>query len=133
MPHDVFISYSSKDKGVADALCAALEAQGIVCWIAPRNIAYGSEYGEAIVDGINESRIMVLVFSSNANTSPHIKREVDRAVSKGLTIMPIRIEDVAPTRALEYYISPVHWLDAFTPPFEAHFRGLAEKIHAVLS
>src|SRR5262245_53335177 len=132
MAHDVFISYSSKDKTVADALCGALESQGIPCWIAPRNIAYGSDYGEAIVDGINESRVMVLVFSSNANTSPHIKREVDRAVSKSLTIIPIRIEDVAPTRALEYYISPVHWLDAVTPPLEPHLEALADKIHALL-
>ena len=132
MPHDVFISYSSKDKGVADGLCAALESQGIACWIAPRNIAYGSDYGEAIVDGINESRVMVLVFSSHANTSPHIKREVDRAVSKDLTIIPIRIENVAPTRALEYYISPVHWLDAVAPPLEPHFHALGGKIRVLL-
>ncbi len=82
MAHDVFISYSSKDQTAADALCATLEAHGIPCWIATRNITYGSDYGEAIVDGIHESRVMVLVFSSHANTSPHIKREVDRAVSK---------------------------------------------------
>jgi osmotically-inducible protein OsmY len=132
MAHDVFISYSSKDKAAADALCGTLEGRGIPCWIAPRNIAYGSDYGEAIVDGINESRVMVLVFSSNANTSPHIKREVDRAVSKSLTIIPIRIEDVAPTRALEYYISPVHWLDAVTPPLEPHLEALADKIHVLL-
>jgi osmotically-inducible protein OsmY len=133
MAHDVFISYSSKDKAAADALCATLEAHGIPCWIAPRNIAYGSDYGEAIVDGINESRVMVLVFSSHANTSPHIKREVDRAVSKSLTIIPIRIEDVAPTRALEYYISPVHWLDAVAPPLEPHLEALAGKIQILLA
>jgi hypothetical protein len=133
MAHDVFISYSSKDKIAADALCATLEAHGIPCWIAPRNISYGSDYGEAIVDGINESRVMVLVFSSHANTSPHIKREVDRAVSKSLTIIPIRIEDVAPTRALEYYISPVHWLDAVAPPLEPHLEALAGKIQILLS
>jgi TIR domain len=67
MAHDVFISYSSKDKTAADARCATLESHGIPCWIAPRNIAYGSDYSEAIVDGINESRVMVLVFSSHAN------------------------------------------------------------------
>jgi len=133
MAHDVFISYSSKDKTAADALCATLEAHGIPCWITPRNISYGSDYGEAIVDGINESRVMVLVFSSHANTSPHIKREVDRAVSKSLTIIPIRIEDVAPTRALEYYISPVHWLDAVAPPLEPHLEALAGKIQILLS
>lgn len=76
---------------------------------------------------------MVLVFSSHANTSPHIKREVDRAVSKSLTIIPIRIEDVAPTRALEYYISPVHWLDAVAPTLEPHLEALAEKIQILLA
>ena len=76
---------------------------------------------------------MVLVFSSHANTSPHIKREVDRAVSKSLTIIPIRIEDVAPTRALEYYISPVHWLDAVVPPLEPHLEALAGKILILLA
>ncbi len=132
MAHDVFISYASKDKPAADALCATLEANSIRCWIAPRDITYGADWGEAIVDAISGSRAMVLVFSSSANGSPHIKREVDRAVSKGITIIPIRIEDVAPARALEYYISPVHWLDALTPPMERHFAALAEKIRALL-
>ena len=90
MAHDVFISFASKDKPTADAVCATLEARGIRCWIAPRDISYGAEWGEAVVEGISASRVMVLVFSSNANESPHIKREVDRAVTKGLTIIPDR-------------------------------------------
>jgi hypothetical protein len=133
MAHDVFISYASKDKPTADAVCAKLEARGIRCWIAPRDIMYGADWGEAIVDAISESRVMVLVFSSNANQSPHIKREVDRAVTKGVTIMPIRIEDVVPARALEYYISPVHWLDALTPPLEIHLKSLADKVEVLLA
>ena len=51
MAHDVFISYSTKDKPTADAACAALEAKGIRCWIAPRDILPGSDWGEAIIDG----------------------------------------------------------------------------------
>ena len=34
MAHDVFISYSTKDKVIADAICANLENRGIRCWIA---------------------------------------------------------------------------------------------------
>lgn len=36
MAHDVFISYSSKDKTAADATCAVLEGCGVRCWMAPR-------------------------------------------------------------------------------------------------
>src|SRR5581483_7656777 len=115
MAHDVFISYSSKDKPAADATCAVLESKGIRCWIAPRDIAPGSDWGEVIVDAIHASRAVVLVFSENANLSNQIKREVERAVNAGLPVIPLRIENVMPARSLEYFLSTPHWLDAFTP------------------
>src|SRR5580765_2948442 len=71
MAHDVFVSYSTHDKPTADAVVARLEAARLRCWIAPRDILPGMEWGEAIIDGIHRSRIMVLVFSSSANASPH--------------------------------------------------------------
>ena len=80
MTFDVFISYSSKDKAVADATCAGLEAAGIRCWIAPRDIIPGSEYGAVLIEAIDNCRALVLVFSSNANASPQVHREVERAV-----------------------------------------------------
>jgi hypothetical protein len=132
MAHDVFISYASQDKPAADAACATLEAHGIRCWIAPRDILAGTGWGEAIVNAIHQSQVMVLVFSSHANESPHIRREVDRAVTKGVPIIPVRIEDVVPVKALEYYMSSVHWLDALTPPLEAHLNLLADKVHVLL-
>ena len=133
MAHDVFVSYSSRDKPTADAVVARLEAAKLRCWIAPRDILPGMEWGEAIIDGINRSRLMVLVFSSNANASPQIRREVERAVNKSLPIIPFRIEDVFPSRSLEYFLSSPHWLDALTPPVEAHIQKLSESIKTLLA
>jgi TIR domain len=132
MSHDVFISYSSLDKAAADATCAALERSGIRCWIAPRDIIPGKEWGDAIIEAIHAARVLVLIFSANANTSPQIRREVERAVHKGLPIIPLRIEDIAPTHSLEYFIGTVHWLDALTPPFEAHLRRLSDSVKALV-
>jgi hypothetical protein len=132
MPYDAFISYSTQDKVTADAACATLEASGIRCWIAPRDIVPGAEWGEAIILAINQCRVMILIFSANANESPQIRREVERAVSKGLPIIPVRIQDIAPTRSLEYFIGTVHWLDALTPPLEAHLRRLAGTVKSLL-
>jgi TIR domain len=129
---DVFVSYASKDKTVADAVCARLEAVGIRCWIAPRDIVAGRSYGEAIIEAIHETKVMVLVFSSNANASGHIPKEVERAVSKGVPILPFRIEDVAPGKSLDYFIGSVHWLDAMTPPMEKHLDALAATVHKLL-
>ncbi len=133
MAHDVFVSHSSKDKPTADAVCAMLESQGIRCWVAPRDITPGMDWGEAIVEAVKGARVMVLVFSASANGSPQIKREVERAVNKGIPVIPLRIEDVAPTASLEYFISTPHWLDAFTPPLETHLRYLAQIIQQIVS
>src|ERR1700734_2602618 len=132
MSHDVFISYSSKDKNAANAVCAVLERNGIRCWIAPRDVTPGMVWGSVIVGAINGAKIMVLVFSGAANTSPQIEREVERAISKGIPVIPFRIEDVQPSDSLEYFISASHWLDAFTDPLEQHLEKLANVVRQIL-
>jgi hypothetical protein len=131
--HDVFVSYSHHDKAQADAVCATLEAKGIRCWIAPRDVVPGQEWGAAIVDAIQSSRVMVLVFSSHANTSPQIRREVQLAVSAEAVLIPFRIEDVAPAQSLEYFLGTPHWLDALTPPLEVHLERLATAVAGFLN
>lgn len=133
MSHDVFISHSSMDKPTADAICAALESSKISCWIAPRDIVPGSNWGEAIIDAINGSRLMVFVFSSHSNHSSQVMREIERAVHHGLPIIPIRIEDVRPSKALEYFLSVPHWLDALTPPLQAHLSKLKPTVQSLLA
>ena len=133
MPYDVFVSYAHQDKSTADAVCAMLEQQGIRCWIAPRDIEPGADWGAAVINAIKSCRAVVLVFSAAANTSPQILREVERAVHLGVPIIPVRLEDVMPEGALEYHLGTVHWLDAMTPPLEAHLRRLADALHLLLN
>src|SRR5579862_9484804 len=132
MAHDVFISYATEDKRVADAVCAAVDARGFRCWMAPRDVTPGMPYGEAIVEAIQRSRVMVVVFSSHANTSVNIRKEVERAASRGMAILPLRIEDVPPAKALDYFLGSLRWLDALTPPLEPHLEKLADAIAKTL-
>src|SRR5579862_6578630 len=105
MGFDVFVSYSARDKTAANAVVATLEQGGIRCWAAPRDILPGEKWAEAILRGINNARLMLLVFSSHANASEQIQREIERAVHRGLPILPLRIENVPPSGALEYFLS----------------------------
>lgn len=130
--HDVFISYAQQDKPIADAVCAKLESRNIRCWIAPRDVPPGSDFPEAIIDGIEGGRVIVLIFSSHANNSPHVIRELTNAVNKGRIIIPFRIEDVVPSKSMEYLISVPHWLDAVTPPLEHHIEVLAKTIECII-
>ena len=132
MAHDVYISYSHVDKAAADAACATLERAGVRCWIAPRDITPGDEWSAAIIKAIDQCRAMVLIFSQNANNSRQIRREVERAITVGIPLVPVRIEDVVPTESLAYFMGTVHWLDAMTPPFENHLVKLADSLKALL-
>jgi tetratricopeptide (TPR) repeat protein len=88
----VFISHSSKDKSIADAICNQLESAGIRCWIAPRNIEVGSDWTRGIMQGLAECQVFVLVFTADANVSEHVGREVAKAFSLGSAVIPFRVE-----------------------------------------
>lgn len=133
MAHDVFISYSADDKPIAEKMCATLESNGLRCWMAPRDILPGMDWGGSIIDAIAGTRVMVLVLSSNSNTSPQVRREVERAVNKDVIVIPFRIEDVRLSKSLEYQLSSTHWMDAITPPVEDHLQTLAERVRQILS
>lgn len=107
----VFLSHSSIDADVANGLCQELEKNGIGCFLAPRDIRSGHEYAEEIIYGIDRSDAMILVLSNNSNQSPHVLREVERAVSKNIPIIVYRIEDVILTKSMEYFLMSHQWLN----------------------
>jgi hypothetical protein len=130
--HQVFISYSKPDQAVARDLCSYLEAEGIFCWIAPRDVIPGSNFPGSIIDAIDESKVVVLIFSKSSDNSPHVIRELTRAVTRNLLILPCRIEDILPTKNMDYLINIAHWFDAFPPPVQQYFCTLAQTIRTHL-
>jgi hypothetical protein len=130
---DVFLSHSAEDKRIADAACHFLESAGFRCWIAPRDVPAGSNWGASIVRAIETSRVMVLIFSASSNASPQVLREVERAVNKGVPILPVRVADVVPSKDLEYDISTQHWLDELTPPIEERLKEVVRAVQALLA
>jgi len=132
MGHDVFLSYAKSDKQLADAVCAGLEARGARCWHAPRDIVHGTTWSGAIVEAIGAARVMVIILSSDSNSSNHVLNEVERAVHAKLHVIPFRVEDVQPSKDLELFLSSPHWLDALAPPVERHVEELARTVAMVL-
>jgi hypothetical protein len=132
MAFDVFISHSSTDKATADTVCDFLESKGLQCWIAPRDILPGEEWGDSILRGINACPIMLLIFSRSANDSGPVRSEVDRAVNARKVLIPFRIENVPPTGAMEFHIGRRHWLDAYTPGMDRHLELLIRAVRDAL-
>lgn len=129
---DVFICHSSEDKSIAYAACAVLERNRIRCWIAPRDVTPGKEWGDEITMAIERSKVLLVIFSSNANNSTFVRQEVTSAISKGLCVLPFRVQDVKPKGALDLALGNTHWLDGFSPPLEQHLERLARSIKGLL-
>ena len=123
MAHDIFISYSTKDKQAADAICHTLESNGLRCWIAPRNIRGGEEYAKEIMDGLEAAKIVVLVFSKNSQNSPFVTNEIANAFEKNKPIISYKIDETLPEKKMGYYLKNKHWLDAY-PDYESLFKTL---------
>ena len=132
MAHDVFISHARKDEKIADAICEKLEFAEMTCCIAPRDISPGGDWTEATRKAIRSSRAIVLVFSENANASPHIEREIAHAFYTGRTIIPFRLAETLPRRDFLFYLGDVRWFDAFGPDPEQHLEALTAHIQGLL-
>ena len=128
MSHDIFISYSSKDKQTADAICHVLEENKLKCWIAPRNIIAGMNYAEQIMTGIKKSKIVVLVFSKNSQESVFVNNEIDNAFSNNKPIISFKIDETLPENKMEFFLKNKHWLDAYPDP-ESVFETLVRDAH----
>jgi hypothetical protein len=129
----VVISYTQPDWDLARELVAHVEAHGIACWIAGRDVPFGADRATEIVNAIATARVMVLVFSANANSSTDVHREVERAFDRGVPLLPFRIADVAPSSSLEYFLSSQNFLDAYPPPLALHYARLCACLNTMLA
>lgn len=132
MKNDIFISYASKDKHIADAVCSTLENSGIRCWFAPRDIFPGSDWAQSIINAIKSSKIMILIFSQNSNASSQVTKELNLAVSNNLMIVPFKIDDSVPSGSMEYFLADMHWLDAIDGDMQEQINRLKDIIVSVL-
>lgn len=128
LSYDTFISHASADKEKADLIVAALEEHNVRCWIAPRDIQPGIEYGSGIINGIKNSKTLVVLLSEVSVTSRHVRTEVERAVALGLTVYPVRLEDVELGEALEFFLSIQQRIDVFSDPSGRNLKILAHAI-----
>ena len=129
----VVISYAQPDWDLASELVAHLEAHGIACWIAGRDVPLGADRATEIVNAIAAAPVMVLVFSASADASTDVHREVERASDRGIPLLPFRVADVLPSSSLEYFLSSQNFLDAYPPPLAPHYARLCSCLNAILA
>jgi TIR domain len=132
MSRDVFVSHSAQDKKVAETICGALEQQGIRCWVAPRDVRPGKSFPGEITRAIQQTKVMLLIFSGHSNSSEQVLREVQLAVDCRVPIVRLRMEDIPLSDDLRYYLSTPQYLDALTTPLSKHIPPLVAAVKELL-
>ena len=127
MQYDVFISHSSKDKELAKEIYDYLKSNGIRPWIDLYDIPSGTKYARAIIDGIKNSRVILIVLSENANNSENIINEVDNAHNLRKELMPFHIDNSEMCEELQYYLSRRQRIEAYPRP-EDKFKDILEYL-----
>jgi hypothetical protein len=129
---DIFISHSKSDGEIASTIKSYLEAAGFKCWKAPENIMFGETWPAAITRALGVCKVMILVWSRNSLSSPEVSKELTIATRNGLTVVPIRIEDIQPTHEWDYHLANTHWMNAFGGSIERYLPDLAEHMAKLL-
>ncbi len=132
MSHEVFISYSRRNSRVAEALLKALQAKGVSCWIDQKlKRMPGALWQTEISKAIEESKVVVLVHSRDANKSSHVADEINLARQCDLPIIAFRIQDVQLDHGLKLAMSRSQWFDAI-PPTKRHLQLLVGDVCRIL-
>lgn len=126
---NIFISHSSADTAFAAHLCSVFEEEeGLGCWIAPRDIPYGSEWAGEITEAIRNSAVMIFIFTKNSNRSSQVVREINTALRNNVTIIPIKLGETEMNASLNYYLSNLHWLVMEDVRGDEKIRHLARRV-----
>src|SRR5512147_585705 len=132
MEHQVFISYSSQDKELADRVCAALENAGFPCWIAPRDIEEGADFPSAIVQAIATVKSMVVLLTTAAVASPHVLSEIGHAFDARKRMLPVRLFASPLPPDFDYFLSTQQWLDASDGLSDEDLKRVIEAVAGTL-
>lgn len=106
----LFVSHHSSKYEVALHVEKALARHGVDCWIAPRDVDPGAAFDSAITRAIRDCAGVLLLFCSQSDKSPHVKRELILADSAHKAIIPLRLEEIVPDD-LAYHLASAQWID----------------------
>lgn len=125
--YDVFISYSSNDKIIADGVLNYLEKNKIRCFIAYRDIPKGLDWAKFIPGALRNSKLMLAIFSKNFNDSEQTDNEISIAANRHIPTLVFRITDDDFDGSKEYFLTKSNWIEAFPDP-EKQFGDLFRNI-----
>jgi hypothetical protein len=89
---DVFISHSSRDGAMAEALATRIREFGLSVFLDSVSIHPGEDWTRVIHQNLLTSPVVLLLATKNGIASPTVNQEIGMAIGKGRTIIPILVD-----------------------------------------
>lgn len=115
---EVFISYSSRDRGRVLPVAGRLQAAGVSVWLDQKKIGGGANYGPEIVAGIKGCKVLVLMCSDAALRSRNVKQEIQLAWKYQRPYLPLLLEPISFPEQVEYWLEGCQWIEVLDRPPE---------------
>ena len=94
---DIFISYKSEDREIAEALSKVLEAHGWSTWWDTR-LSAGDNFDDVIEKELDKVNCVIVLWSSKSVKSRWVRAEAGDGLERGVLI-PVLVEEVRPPLA----------------------------------
>ena len=128
MSKDIFVSYTTPDRRIADDVVSFFETQGIDCFIAPRDVDPGLAYAANLMRAIDNARAIILIASGAINDSAHVLNEIEAIINKKKPLIPFFIEDFAMSDEFCYYLSRTQRIVAYPDPIPSYYGKLLTAV-----
>ena len=110
---EVFISYSSQDFEEVHGIVERLRGVGVSVWMDEGGIEAATLWSEAIVEAINDCKVLIMMVSGHSTDSPNVVKEVMLASESGKVILPVYLEEAEIPSRLKYQLTGIQHLEAF--------------------
>lgn len=125
--YDIFISYSRKDKLVAQCLRRVLERVDFRVWLDSENIQPGTGWRKEIENGVLNGGCVVYLVSPDSVRSNYVQAELAVASRTGIMIIPVLI--AGDENIINYPYLTTQFIDARDRQMRSGFTTLIETIY----
>lgn len=129
MKYDIFISYSTRDKERVLRTVRELKGKGYRIWMDEEGISSGEQFKKAIVDGLENSRMMLFFSSLHSNQSEWTEKEIGYADRLKKRIIPIKLDGSAYNKSVDFDLGNYDYIDFSASP---NIPKAKEKLYSSL-
>lgn len=122
---DAFLSYSRRDRAVADELIALLAEAGKDVWVDREDIPAASRWRDELARAIDLADAVIVLLTPAWLASENCRQEFDHAEAAGKRILPVLAEPVEDPPAA---LSALQWIPLTGDGGEPTVRALIEAI-----